>query len=268
MSNIAETKHVAWYCFFVLLLLLFFRTYWTNELCQAKDWWVVEILSRIQTVPPSNKSEDRSFLFFWLSLWLLFEKNTRENEIVGLFFSSSSMNEKNWCSIDRSIYHMSKKEECIKKRKETKKRHSLCVIEFFSSSFVTSRCQKKRRFILIWHTQIILEISSRTISMNSSVNFLFHTNTFILSAIDKANFYFLVLFSLSLFRFSVFFCDMPHVTSPSTNQSSSEFWLDVTRLSSAVGNVTAAFFSTLFRLSASSFHHDSKKTKKKKLQAF
>lgn len=179
----------------------------------------MEILSRIQTVPPSNKSEDRSFLFFWLSLWLLFEKNTRENEIVGLFFSSSSMNEKNWCSIDRSIYHMSKKEECIKKRKETKKRHSLCVIEFFSSSFVTSRCQKKRRFILIWHTQIILEISSRTISMNSSVNFLFHTNTFILSAIDKANFYFLVLFFLSLFlsfasRFFFVTCHTSHRRPP------------------------------------------------------
>jgi hypothetical protein len=50
---------------------------------------------------------------------------------------------------------------------------------------------------------------------------------------------------------------MPYVTSASTNQSSSEFWLDVTRLSPADGNVIAAFFSTLFRLSASSFHHDS-----------
>jgi len=56
---------------------------------------------------------------------------------------------------------------------------------------------------------------------------------------------------------SLSFFDMPHVTSPSTNQSSSEFWLDVTRLSPADGNVIAAFFSTLFRLSASSFHHDS-----------
>jgi hypothetical protein len=34
--------------------------------------------------------------------------------------------------------------------------------------------------------------------------------------------------------------------------------LDVTRLSPADGNVIPTFFSTLFRLSASSFHHDFK----------
>jgi hypothetical protein len=40
----------------------------------------------------------------------------------------------------------------------------------------------------------------------------------------------------------------------------------MTRLSPADGNVIAAFFSTLFRLSASSFHHDSNRNTSARVQ--
>ena len=77
----------------------------------------------------------------------------------------------------------------------------------------------------------------------------------------------LAMSSSSFFYSTSSFFDMPHVTSSFTNQSSSEFWLDVTRLSPADGNVIAVFFLLLhpfFGLSAGSFYHDFNKRKKRR----
>ena len=74
--------------------------------------------------------------------------------------------------------------------------------------------------------------------------------------------------SSSFFYSTSSFFDMPHVTSSFTNQSSSEFWLDVTRLSPADGNVIAVFFLLLhpfFGLSAGSFYHDFNKKKSEEM---
>lgn len=70
--------------------------------------------------------------------------------------------------------------------------------EKWNYSFVTSRCQKKR-FIIICHTQIIFEISPSAIIRRRSVKFLYHTDTFILSTLGKANFYFSLSLPLRLF---------------------------------------------------------------------
>ena len=63
---------------------------------------------------------------------------------------------------------------------------------------------------------------------------------------------------------SFFFDTTTHVTSSSTNQSSSAFWLDVTCLPCAGGNVIAAFLlHPSFRPSASSFDHESNRRAKR-----
>jgi hypothetical protein len=111
-------------------------------------------------------------------------------------------------------------------------------------------------FVLI-HRRII-------IVMKIVVRFFLYSDKSKFLIIDKSHF---LLFFFFLLNISLSF-DMPHITSSSTNQSSSEFWLDVTRLSPAEGNVIAAFFSTLFRLSASSFHHDSNRNTSARLQVW
>lgn len=78
--------------------------------------------------------------------------------------------------------------------------------------------------------------------------------------------HFEILYSMP--SFSSFFFDVSHVTSSSTNQSSSKFWLDVTHFASSDDNFYASFFSTLFRPSASSFHHNSNRNTNARLQVW